>query len=388
MTTAAAAGRRPDHRGHYDAVVAGGGPAGAAAAITLARAGRSVLLADAHTGPPKTSESLVPAARMLLHDLGIDSRALDSDHRPCHGTLSVWGSSHPQQTDFINDPHGRGWHLDRPAFDSMLRSRALAHGARVAEHTTAGRPARLPDGDWQITLTTRETRRTVRCRWLIDATGRRARIAMRCGAVRHRYDRLVAVHLRLAHDPHDSESRSVVEAAPDGWWYTAPCHPTGRLVAYFTDTDLAPPALTTPQVFLDLLTTAPHIATRTRGRPARPGDVPRRCAAHTARLEPAAGEGWIAAGDAAAAYDPVSSQGILTALYTGKCAGEAVDARLAGRHSATGTYTEQLHETFDGYLLGHRTVHSWEDRWATHPFWHRRQHPPPPDTAAAPRSAP
>ncbi|MFE4971361.1 NAD(P)/FAD-dependent oxidoreductase [Kitasatospora sp. NPDC056651] len=377
MTTAAApaTGRRPHHRDRFDAVIAGGGPAGAAAAITLARAGRSVLLADAHTGPPKTSESLVPAARMLLHDLGIDPRELDRGHRPCHGVLSAWGSPHPQQVHFINDPHGHGWHLDRPAFDHLLRSHALARGALVAERTTVGRPARLPDGDWQVTLTATGARRTVRCRWLIDATGRRARIAVHCGAVRHRYDRLVAVHLRLAPDPRDGENRSLVESAPDGWWYTAPCHPTGRLVAYFTDSDLTPPALTTPEVFLDRLATAPHLAARAKGRPPHPGDVPRRCAAHTARLEPAAGEGWIAVGDAATAYDPVSSQGVLSALYTGKCAAEAVDAHLNGEHDATGRYTAQLHTTFDSYLAGHRAVHSWEERWSTHPFWQRRQHP-------------
>ncbi|MCM2386727.1 FAD-dependent monooxygenase [Streptomyces albipurpureus] len=374
MTIAAATtGRR---WGYYDAVVAGGGPAGAAAAITLARAGRSVLLADAHTGPPKTSESLVPAARLLLNDLGIDSRLLDRDHRPCHGTLSIWGSPYPQQVHFINDPHGHGWHLDRPSFDRLLRTSALACGAQVAEDSTVGRPTREPGGSWEVTVTTRNTRHTVQCRWLIDATGRRARIATLCGAQRRRYDRLVAVHLRLAHDPQDNENRSLIESAPDGWWYTAPCHPTGRLVAYFTDTDLTPPALTTPTAFLDRLATTPHIAARTEGRQARPDDVPRRCAAHTARLEPAAGEGWIAAGDAATAYDPVSSQGILTALYTGKCAGETVDAHLSGTHDATGHYTAQLDETFDSYLLGHRTVHSWEKRWPTHTFWQRRHHPP------------
>lgn len=367
--------RGAGHRDRYDAVVAGGGPAGAAAAITLARAGRSVLLADAHAGPPKTSESLVPAARMLLRDLGVAPEALDRDHRLCHGTLSAWGSSDPQRIYSINDPHGHGWHLDRPAFDRLLRLQALAHGAQVAERTTVGRPTRAPGGDWRVTVTTRDRQHTIGCRWLVDATGRRARIAVHCGALRRRYDRLVAVHLRLAHAPYDNEHVSLVESAPDGWWYTAPCHPTGRLVAYFTDADLAPSTPVTPETFLDRLATTAHIAARAEGRAPCPGEVPRRCAAHTARLEPAVGEGWIAVGDAATVYDPISSQGVLTALYTGKRGGEAVVAHLDGEHPALCRYTTQLQETFNSYLLGHRTVHSWEQRWPARPFWTRRRKP-------------
>ncbi|MGW3076177.1 FAD-dependent monooxygenase [Kitasatospora sp. NPDC001132] len=372
MTTAPGA-RGPHGAGCYDAVIAGGGPAGAAAAITLAAAGRSVLLADAGTGPPKTGESLVPAARMLLRDLGVDPRLLDRDHRVCHGTVSAWGSSDPRHVHFIDDPHGHGWHLHRPAFDRLLRTRARDCGVRVAEHTTVGHPERDPGGGWRVTATAPGAHRTLRCRWLVDATGRRARLAVRCGAVRHRLDRLVAVHLCLAHDPRDTEHLSLVESAPDGWWYTAPCHPTGRLVTFFTDTDLTPPGLTDPEAFRRRLATTVHTAARAAGRPPRPGHTPLRCAAHTARLEPAVGDGWIAAGDAATAYDPVSSQGVLTALYTGVCAGRAVHAHLDGEPHASARYAAQLQETFDAYLLGHRAVHSWERRWPTSDFWQRRQ---------------
>jgi flavin-dependent dehydrogenase len=375
-----------DRRWHdcYDAVIAGGGPAGAAAALALVRAGRTVLLADAGSGPPKVGEALVPAARLILHDLGVDHRALDADHRICHANLSAWGSPHLHTVDFINDPYGHGWHLDRPAFDRLLRASARIQGAEVAERATVRKPVREPDGGWRVTVRTggiHGVPRTVRCRWLVDTTGRRASLATRCGAQRRRYDRLVAIHLRLTPDTRDTECASLVESAPDGWWYTAP-HPSAeRLVAYFTDADLAPapPALRTPEAFLSRLATTGHLARRTRGRSPLPGAEPRRTAAHTARLEPAAGEGWIAAGDAATAFDPLSSQGILTALYTGMSAGEAVDARLRGRHGAKDAldvYAARLRETYGAYLRSHHRIHALEDRWNNRPFWRRRQNTP------------
>jgi flavin-dependent dehydrogenase len=48
------------------------------------------------------------------------------------------------------------------------------------------------------------------------------------------------------------------------------------------------------------------------------------------RLEYSAGEGWLACGDAALAFDPLSSQGILSALYGGMLASRTVLRELSG----------------------------------------------------------
>ncbi|WP_255306551.1 hypothetical protein [Streptomyces sp. Wb2n-11] len=81
----------------------------------------------------------------------------------------------------------------------------------------------------------------------------------------------------------------------------------------------------------------------------------------------------MATGDAAIAFDPLSSQGILTALYTGLSAGQAVDATLHGEHTALDTYTAKITTARTAYQHNHHAVQAQETRWPHHPFWARRR---------------
>ena len=53
---------------------------------------------------------------------------------------------------------------------------------------------------------------------------------------------------------------------------------------------------------------------------------PRTTDARSSRLARFGGDGWLAAGDAAATFDPLSAQGIYFALYSGVAAGKALAA--------------------------------------------------------------
>ncbi|WP_079110362.1 tryptophan 7-halogenase [Streptomyces roseifaciens] len=373
--------------GQADAAVAGSGPAGAVAALVMARAGYRVLLLDdgGHSSPRagqagfKIGESLPPAARPLLRDLGLLDGFLAAGHPRSTGIYSAWGSEELHGRSHLFDPYGHGWHLDRLRFDAFLRDAAVAAGAELRRATVLDQLGRRLIVRERGTATVTE----LHCRWTVDATGRRCVIGRRHGH-RRRQDRLVTAYTvfrdRHPADQHrehreDVEARTLVEAAPHGWWYTTRI-PAGRLVAYLTDPDLADPSLRTPQGFWRGVARTGHVYRRLEGYDPASAPVPCWAPAHGLQLSPAAGPGWVAAGDAALAFDPLSSQGILTALHTGARAGQTVAACLAdaGRTAdELADYTEFLEGIAAAYRRHHAYAYDQEQRWPSSPFWRRRR---------------
>jgi flavin-dependent dehydrogenase len=349
----------------YDVVVAGGGPAGSAAALALAARGRAVLLVDAATGPRPIGEALPSAARMLLRDLGVAGTVPGDGHQVCYANRSAWGSDTVAATDSINDPHGPGWHLDRPLFDHRLREAAQAAGVEVRIAAVRS-TTRQQGGSWRVILREPRRRATVHCRWVVDATGRRAAVATTHGARRLTGDRLIALHLTLGPSA-GTDATTLVEATRDGWWYSAQLPDRRLLLSYFTDSDLP----TSGSFRRQLAATGPTAA-RAAAHPlpqdARPGRAP----AHTARLNQVHGDGWTATGDAATAFDPLSSQGILTALYTGQAAGTAVHDHLDGDPHALDQYAAAVTAVTAAYQRNRSACYALEQRWPDRPFWHRR----------------
>ncbi len=81
-------------------------------------------------------------------------------------------------------------------------------------------------------------------------------------------------------------------------------------------------------------------------------------------------------GDAALSFDPLSSQGMLNALYTGLRGGQTLARNLsgdgAGEDRGIAEYARRLEQVYATYLRNRLTFYAAESRWAGRTFWLRR----------------
>ncbi|MCG8364067.1 MAG: tryptophan 7-halogenase [Pseudanabaenales cyanobacterium] len=350
----------------WDVLVAGAGPAGALAALVLAQAGRRVLLIDEiQSNAHKVGESLPGAARQILQSLDLLATVESGSHLPCYGNVSAWGSDQLISHDFIGDPRGLGWHLDRVQFDEELRSAALRAGAVWWRNRVKAVTWMNPT--WRICLKECE----VHSSWLIDATGRAASLARSQRVIRQRDMPLFASYRWGVSADDDTETRTFIEAVPNGWWYTARLPHHIRVIIFHTDAKEATQIRRKPD-FWDVYLEDTQYLRQGLGQMTYI-DSPQLIAAGGGCLDSVAGSHWIATGDAALTFDPISSQGIFNALYTGMAAGKAVHAALIGDLSAVDAYVDRLKAIRAAYRRHHDFIYRSENRWADKPFWALRQ---------------
>jgi flavin-dependent dehydrogenase len=73
------------------------------------------------------------------------------------------------------------------------------------------------------------------------------------------------------------------------------------------------------------------------------------------------------------AFDPLSSQGLLNALFTGLAGAEAADRIIAGNRRAAEEYAESIEAVWHAYRRHLSLWYGREQRWRSSLFWARRQ---------------
>jgi flavin-dependent dehydrogenase len=356
---------------HFDAVIVGAGTAGSVTALNLAPF-CSVLLIERDAAPGwRIGESLPGAARRLLSDMGLWDDFAAAGHLPRHALRGAWGAADPVVRDALADPDGHGWQIDRVKFERSLRAEASRRGATLISPATLTALARTPAG-WRATFDREGDSCHATCRLVIDAAGRRSRFLSSHGARRRIQDKLSCAWIR-AQDVALPAGIVQIEPEADGWWYAAPVPQGAGILAFHTDADL--PAARDCQVSAALLARAerlPMLGSLLADIGWHRGEQGY-CAAQGTWLESAAGEAWLATGDAALAFDPLAAQGIFNALYLGLAAAETAHRWLAGDSAALSDYAMEVAGIRDVYIERRAAWYRLETRWADKPFWARRR---------------
>lgn len=362
-----------------DVLVVGGGPAGTAAALTLATYGvRSILVERTNYSTQRIGETLPPDVRVPLARLGVWERFVAAGYLPSTGIRSAWGDALPYEQSFVFNPYANGWHVDRRAFDAMLAAAAVERGVRAIRNgRVRDRPA-MHDGAWHAVVETGERRLNIAARFMIDAGGRGAHTARMLGARRVAHDGMVAAYGYMRGPESatgggaDDGGATLIEAVEEGWWYSAPLPDGSAVCAFMTDADICSRlGLYRPERWLRLMNAAPLTSAAMHGRHLLA--EPAIAAAGSVRVLPPVGDRWLAAGDAAFTMDPLSGQGVPRALTSGLRAAEAVRAWLLGDAEAPAVYAAELEAAFDAYLITRAEYYRRESRWPDSPFWRRRQ---------------
>lgn len=315
----------------YDAVVIGGGPAGATAADDLARSGLKVLLVD-RAGRIKPCGGAIPPR--AIRDFDIPDSLLVA-HARCARMISP----SDQRVDIPID-NGYVGLVDRDVFDEWLRARAAEHGAQRMVGTFERMDAPDAQGVATVTILERasagdrnEVSVAVRTRMLIGADGAKSRVAAQLipdadkGKFVFAYHEIVrapepAARAEVDYDPARCDVYYRGTLSPDfyGWVF-----PHGKCFSVGTGSMDKGFSLRTAVAELRRTAGLDRFETlRREGAPIPLKPLPRWDN----------GRNVVLAGDASGVVAPASGEGIYYAMLGGRLAAEAVQQSLASGRSA------------------------------------------------------
>lgn len=295
-----------------DAVVIGGGPAGATAARLLALWGHRVEILTAAPAGRVMAECLPPSTRKVFRFLGIQQAIEAAGFFETTGNTVWWGARGKRVEPY---PAGAGYQVDRAAFDAVLLELARSAGAavRVGRAFAAPGPAVTFEGA------------AVKARFLVDCSGR-AGVLARPLRFRPKDARMVAlcgVWRSESGWKLPDATHTLVEQYGEAWAWSVPLSQRVRHVAFMVK----------PRRGMRLAEAyaAEMAKTRALRKIFAKGALEGAPWGRDASLYSSrrfGGPGFVLAGDAGSFIDPLSSFGVKKAMVSGWAAAVVANTSL------------------------------------------------------------
>ena len=323
---------------HYDVIVAGGGPGGAALATFLARAGFRCIVVDQGTFPRyHIGESLIPHTYGIFERLGFLPKLRESAFPLKHSVRFVGANGRESAPFYFSEtiPGERAvtWQVERGEFDRLMLEHARESGVEVCDHARV--ESVIFEGERAVgVVASRDGEQfELRSKVVVDASGRACLIGNQLG-LRTDVPGLKKAAIwgyfrggkRLPGI--DAGETTIFSAGQGGWFWYIPLPDDVISVGIVA----APERLFTQgtrsgEIHAREIANCPALAERLSNAE-RVGPV--RGLQQLAYMNrKTCGDGWVMIGDARAFLDPIYSSGLFLALGSAELAAKCIAVALA-----------------------------------------------------------
>ena len=360
-----------------DFAIVGAGVAGLTLGLQLRKLGYSIsvyersanLFSDTYYTETISAKTLTK----LISLIGCSYENFTSTEQKINMLSSNWGSEGVNIQNFISSPSGCSWSICKSKLIKELFKASKDKGIFIYLNTKITDIIFNKDEElWTISFHEKSYKK-VRTRWVIDATGRNKAVSKLLGIASVHYDNLIGTYQVFSkHTPqrnHAMDATVLTETTTNGWWFSVLNGNKQRIFIFFTSKSNKKilKKLRTNNGFIEILNQSKYCkALLNYHTDKQLLEKPKGRYANSTLVNEITGTNWVALGDAAASFDPISSQGIEKAIRQSISLSTSFEK---GLNPSLKRYELEIKKDFSEYITTRNKIYNKENKWINNQYW-------------------
>ena len=345
-------------------IIAGKGIAGLVLSSQLDKHGIDHVLLFRKEGqsPISLGETIPPSAMPLLHNTGLFELFEQTAYSKTSGYHSIWGSDLVIDHHFYQEsPTAHGFKINKAALIEQLTELQQHRLQEVKSFKEVSLGASV-----QVNAVTHQGELEMSGRMMVDATGKKRAVLKLLNVPVKVRDQQIAFSTHLPGKYFEQLPYGVfMESFMCGWGIVSALDEETNVMTLYTAAGQADHTLyrdfeSWPQLLKNTKGLKYYLPDAQAGNPSKIIGYD----ASTVLAERVAGQQWLAIGDAAMSFDPLSSHGITNAIWTANRAASLIkDAVQNNTAPDYNDYQRQIHELFTGYAKVRTQLYQQKHEW-------------------------